>query len=291
MSSLKEIDLRTVDALVDFMRGRGYVLDFSDRTYSQFFAAELGVDIDDPIYKSHGSSKGKRLRKFFELADDATAARALRALWELRLDHIGESKDPVAHAERKYLELLARLGAEGYAPPLEPVKHSYDHDKVAALKAEVMELTAMPPQSRGYAFERFLVRLFELFGMKPREPFRNRGEQIDGSFVLDGETYLFEAKWHSEQTSAKDLRDFEGKLNEKAAWARGLFISHSGFSESALESFGRGKRTICMTGLDLYEMLERQIPLNEVINRKVRGLPRTVNRILLSDTYSERQQA
>ncbi|MBB4631585.1 restriction endonuclease [Sphingosinicella soli] len=285
MSSLKEIDFRTVDDLVDFIRGRGYVLDFSDRTYSQFFAAELDADIDHPMYATHGGSKGKRLRRFLELADDATAARTLRALWELRSDYVGEGKDPVAGAERKYQALLARLGAAGEVPPSEPAGPAFDYEKVAALKAEVLELTAMAPQKRGYAFERFLVRLFDLFGMKPREPFRNRGEQIDGSFLLHGVTYLFEAKWQNEPTDAKDLRDFEGKLNEKAAWARGLFISHSGFSESSLETFGRGKRTICMTGLDLYEMLERSIPLNDVIDRKVRraaedGRPHTAVRDL-----------
>ncbi len=114
------------------------------------------------------------------------------------------------------------------------------------------------------------MSLFDLFGMKPREPFRNKGEQIDGSFVLDGETYLFEAKWQNELVGNKDLHAFEGKLSQKAAWARGLFISHIGFSEDGLSAFGLGKRTICMTGLDLHEMLERGIPLNQVIDRKVR---------------------
>jgi len=284
MSSLKEIDLRIVDSLVDFIRGPGYVLDFSDSSYSQFFAAELDVDIDDPIYWTYGRSKGKRLRRFLELADDPTAARALIALWELREDYIGTGKDKVAYAERKYQTLLARLGAGPIATE-EPKKQNLDHQKLSTLKDEVIELTKLSPQMRGYAFERFLVRLFDLFGMKPREPFRNRGEQIDGSFVLQGETYLFEAKWQNELTDAKELRDFEGKLNEKAAWARGLFISHSGFSELGLEAFGRGKRTICMTGLDLFEMLERGITLNEVIERKVRraaenGLPHTAVRHL-----------
>src|SRR5450432_727647 len=41
MSSLRVIDLGVVDDLVDFIRGRGYVLDFSDASFSQFFAAEL----------------------------------------------------------------------------------------------------------------------------------------------------------------------------------------------------------------------------------------------------------
>jgi hypothetical protein len=287
VSSLREIDLRTIDSLVDFIRGPGYVLDFSDRSYSQFFASELNVDIDDQIYAAGGRSKGKRLRTFLTMADDATAARTIRALWELRTAFLEESgqKDPVAGAERKYHELLQRLGATSKAQPPEPPKTVFDHEKIAGLKAEIVELTALPAQQRGYAFERFLVRLFDLFGMKPREPFRNRGEQIDGSFVLDGETYLFEAKWQAEQTGAKDLRDFEGKLSEKAAWARGLFISHSGFTEDGLDAFGRGKRTICMSGLDLYEMLERAIPLNQVLDRKVRraaedGRPHTAVRHL-----------
>lgn len=54
------MDLRSVDNLVDFVRGPGYVLDFSDRTYSQFFATEIAADIDDPIYSTRGGSKGSR---------------------------------------------------------------------------------------------------------------------------------------------------------------------------------------------------------------------------------------
>lgn len=50
MSSLRPIDFRFVDEMVDFVRGRGFVLDFCDPTFSQFFKREIGVDIDDPIY-------------------------------------------------------------------------------------------------------------------------------------------------------------------------------------------------------------------------------------------------
>ena len=37
----------------------GYVLDFSDRTMTQFFAEELNIDIDHPRYRDDGTSKGK----------------------------------------------------------------------------------------------------------------------------------------------------------------------------------------------------------------------------------------
>jgi len=42
---------------------------------------------------------------------------------------------------------------------------------------------------RGIEFEGFLKRYFDLFGLKAREAFRLRGEQIDGSFVLADQTY------------------------------------------------------------------------------------------------------
>src|SRR3546814_695086 len=66
-----------------------------------------------------------------------------------------------------------------------------------------------------------------------------------------------------------------GKIEQKAAWTRGLFVSNSGFSGDGLVAFGRGKRVICMDGLDLYEMLDREIPLNQVLERKVRRAAET----------------
>lgn len=270
MSSLKEMDYRTLAALVDYLRGPGFVLDFSDRTFSQFFSAELEVDIDDPVYATHGGSKGKRLRRFLELADDATATKLLSALWEVRRDLLEGRPDPVAGSERKYFSLLERLGKLQKTGEMPKNNAVPDHQKIASLKNDLLMLSSLPPQRRGYEFEAFLTRLFNLFGLQPRASFRNRGEQIDGSFVLQGETYLLEAKWQSQLTDAKDLRDFEGKLNEKAAWARGLFVSYCGFSEGALESFGRGKKTICMDGLDLSQILERNIGLHEAVERKAR---------------------
>ncbi len=105
-----------------------------------------------------------------------------------------------------------------------------------------------------------------------------RGEQIDGSFEFGHEVYLVEAKWQSEPTQAKDLHVFHGKIEQKAAWTRGLFVSNSGFTEDGLHAFGRGKRLICMDGLDVHDMLERQLPLGDVLQRKIRraaetGLP------------------
>jgi len=66
------------------------------------------------------------------------------------------------------------------------------------------------------------------------------------------------------------LRSFNAKLEDKAAWTRGLFVSNSGFTDDGLEAFGRGKRVVCMDGLDLYETLDRRLSLEDVIAGKVR---------------------
>lgn len=140
---------------------------------------------------------------------------------------------------------------------------------------ELLRISALDAHARGYAFERFLKTLFDTFGLAAHEPFRLRGEQIDGSFQLGSDTYLLEAKWHGQPIGVADLHTFHGKIEQKAAWTRGLFVSNSGFSEDGLSAFGRGKRVVCMDGLDLYEMLDREIPLNQVLDRKVRRAAET----------------
>ena len=273
MSSLRTLDLNVVADLVDFIRGSGYVLDFGDSSFSEFFATELDVDIEDGRYADMGGSKGKRLRRFLQLVDDQTALGTLKALWEYRSDFLLRTgrADPVPNAEARYLSLLNKLGGSPAAStPQEPPKAAFETAKIDSLKSDLMALGALAPHSRGYAFERFLGSLFSAYGLKPREPFKNRGEQIDGSFVMGSDTYLLEAKWQQSPTGVADLHTFEGKLLQKAAWARGLFVSYSGFTDEGLGAFGRGKRTICMDGLDLYEMLERMIPFDHVIDRKAR---------------------
>ena len=133
----------------------------------------------------------------------------------------------------------------------------------------------MEPHARGYAFEKFLAALFNAFGLNAREAFKLRGEQIDGSFTLANETYLLEAKWHNESTGVADLHTFHGKLEQKAAWARGLFVSYQGFTAVGLEAFGKGKRVICMDGTDLYELLHRDLSLDVVLALKVRRAAET----------------
>jgi hypothetical protein len=126
-------------------------------------------------------------------------------------------------------------------------------------------------------FEGFLSDLFAAFDLAPRGSFRLMGEQIDGSFGLHTETYLVEAKWHGPQIGFADLMAFSGKVAGKAAWARGLFVSNSGFTQEGLEAFSRGRQTnlICVDGLDLYEVLSRRVSLVAALEEKARRAAET----------------
>jgi hypothetical protein len=182
-------------------------------------------------------------------------------------------KIPELHDET-FLQALAESATP--SPTREPAAViRMSEPRYAELTHKLLSLSALAPQPRGYAFERFLVDAFESFELAPRSAFRLIGEQIDGSFVLHHETFLLEAKWQNKKIGSSELRAFSGKVSDKATWSRGLFISNSGFSEEGLDSFGRGKPVILMDGLDLWEMLHRRLNLTDVLSKKVRRAAET----------------
>ena len=276
MANFKPLQMQLLEDVLQM--GGGYVLKFSDRTFSEFFREEVGIDIDDPKYSVAGGSKGKRMRYFLQNAPRPVVVKALNALWEHRqaaMERAGE-KESISDANRKMAALVQSIGgAWGHlttteGPAVDSGRPKVSPETVAALTSRFMALLKVEPHARGYDFEKFLKDLFNAYGMEARDPFRIRGEQIDGSFQLDGATYLLEARWQNSLTDAADLRAFNAKVEEKAAWSRGLFVSYSGFSEDGLFAFGRGKKVICMDGRDICETLSRSIPLDKVLMEKAR---------------------
>ncbi len=103
--------------------------------------------------------------------------------------------------------------------------------------------SAPAPQKRqrGFDFERVLKRLLDADGLEPRASYKAKGEQIDGSFYLDGTFILLEAKWHAEPIPASTLYQFKGKVDGKLVGTLGVFISMSGYSEDAVDALTAGK--------------------------------------------------
>lgn len=122
----------------------GYVLDFSNRSFSEFFSEEVGVDIDEPRFSDLGTSKANRLRRFFQIADSATIARALRAIWQYRdamLSGTGR-QDPMPNARGRFDSILASLGPRNQDSQRERLRESANNllDLIRAItKAEFDE--------------------------------------------------------------------------------------------------------------------------------------------------------
>lgn len=274
MSSIGTAELTMVD---EVLRGdsKGYVLDFSNRTMAEFFQLEFDLDIYSADYDGEGTSKANRLRAFLKRVDYASAARALRRLLDYRQALAPEQRSNIRPlGEGQLLALIERLergqGASGVAPT--PI---FNRSQYERLRDELNALWPMNAQARGYAFEAYLKTLFDTFHLSAREPFRLTGEQIDGSFQLGHETYLLEAKWLKEPIGVEPLGAFHSKLDQKATWARGLYVSFGGFTDVGLQAFGRGRRVVCMDGHDIYDALNRNLPINVVLDRKVRHAAET----------------
>jgi len=273
MSGLTHIEKQKLES--ELGMSSGYVLGFSNRTFEEFFREVVKVEIYDPAYDSGSGSKANRMRAFWNKASDDQLRLLLNGLiegWSVY------SSGPMPESARQLLRQLVRRlgGTPEEAPHTQHAKPS-SIDPIVSQRfvARLVEVSNASPQKRGFEFERFLKELFDAFGLSARASFRLTGEQIDGSFVMQGETYLLEAKWQNALVGAADLHTFEGKLREKADWSRGLFLSTSGFSNEGLEAFGRGKRVVCMDGFDLTEMLRLRRPFIEVLEAKVRRAAET----------------
>jgi len=267
------------------MRG-GYVLNFSDQTFGKFFQNDMALNIFDPKYNYASGSKANRLRRFWQVADDSLVSVSINHLLtyidtQIAIGRLqsGQFSDTLIQRARS---IAARLSGvlPGKAADSAHKSHQPESAQAAVVDAaavgrlldSLMGLHTMPPQQRGFAFERFLTDLFELFRLAPRRSFRLVGEQIDGNFQLGQDVYLVEAKWQNEPTGQSDLLSFSGKVEGKAQWSRGVFISYSGFSQDGLEAFARGNRreSFCMDGFDLHCVLTHGLNLGEVIAAKVR---------------------
>ncbi|MCZ0933363.1 MAG: hypothetical protein OXJ52_09470, partial [Oligoflexia bacterium] len=78
MSQLKMHEKKLFEKLFD--RG-GYVLDFNDRTFVEFFR-DHGINIEKEKYRFNGRSKMKRLRAFWEIESDNVVGKVLQSLLE-----------------------------------------------------------------------------------------------------------------------------------------------------------------------------------------------------------------
>ncbi|MEX1376259.1 MAG: restriction endonuclease [Eubacteriales bacterium] len=276
MSSIKYMERQNFESL--FGMSSGYVIDFKNREFQEFVFECVKVD----IYKIYPDlSKAKILRALLQDLDNVNAGKLLLCLLEYF-----QSKRFIDDSNREIFYKCVQIGnrligkmeskeVKFKTPPVPDEKNNeaFDYDKN---KTEIHKLANLDdtPQKRGYAFESYLCQLFSDCGLDPRGSFKITGEQIDGSFVMDSEIYLLEAKWTNAQQSKDDLVVFNEKVTSKSTFTRGLFISFAGFTENAVATFNSGRKPsiVLMTVQELVVSFERKIEFKSLLKKKIRAL-------------------
>lgn len=114
LSSLSYSDKRKLEKL--FGMASGYVLDFSNRTFSDFMHDAAGIDIYDSKYEYESSSKANRLRAFWIQESDYLVSKVLEDLIELAEDDSSSDPKQVLAARK----IASRLkGSETLEMPIE----------------------------------------------------------------------------------------------------------------------------------------------------------------------------
>lgn len=118
MSSLNAVEKLYFEEILD-MSG-GYVLDFYNATFAEFFKTH-GIDIyGDEKYSKNGQSKARRLRAFWEQDADAIVARVLDELLERYMAICKlEGRDPNTSVLQECRNIVDRL--YGRTSPTKPV--------------------------------------------------------------------------------------------------------------------------------------------------------------------------
>jgi hypothetical protein len=73
MAVLRPVEMRLVNDL--FGMSSGWVLDFSNKTFEEFFRQEVGIEIYDDAYGFIGTSKGKHLSAFLQVGQPAAIVK------------------------------------------------------------------------------------------------------------------------------------------------------------------------------------------------------------------------
>lgn len=117
MANLTTIEKQILEKL--FQMSSGYVLNFSDRTISEFFRDDIGIDIYNNKYNYASGSKANRLRGFWLNADDKNVGMSILKLIEyidsqILIDNLKREDFPVERidAARKIIEKLLGTKAD-----------------------------------------------------------------------------------------------------------------------------------------------------------------------------------
>ena len=113
MSSLTNVDRRYLEKVL--VMGSGYVQDFSDASFGQFFNS-YNVDIHGARYQTYGTSKANKMRAFWDTEPDELVGRVLSEMLDIcEVLYYSAGREGDSVPLKKSREIVARLS--GITPP------------------------------------------------------------------------------------------------------------------------------------------------------------------------------
>jgi len=207
---------------------------------------------------SEDQSKAKELLSAIKRVVNVKGSfvRMHEAADEERCKHLAEQAAKLAESQRRKTEL------------------SNDRDALARLFSE------SDARKRDECVADVLNGLFATSGILVREAFTLKGferdgveEQVDGVLEMDGYTYLVELMWLKDRVGRADISEHLVRIQDRVG-VRGIFISASGYTESALAAAREALQHCVVVLLDLKDialLLEQGKELADFLRTKIRA--------------------
>lgn len=136
MSDLSSIERRKLERL--FGMESGYVLNFSDRTFGEFFDEHTRRDIDQEQYHKRGSSKANRLRTFWAIEPNHLVGKVIGALIEYGAECKRLPDDPVLIDDCR--RIIARVTQGSAVAEMDALSASVDERDFETVAKQVREV-------------------------------------------------------------------------------------------------------------------------------------------------------
>ncbi len=148
----------------------GWVLDFSDRTFNDFFYETVKIDPEEQsrLFIGRGTSKAKRLRSYIEHDNPATVAKVLREMWAYR-ESLADwpSEGDEEKLRESYFSTIARIEGRLDAIDTSAIEAFEPSETLEELVASIRrDLDATKPQA---ALDRLHVYCMKRFSALVRQ--------------------------------------------------------------------------------------------------------------------------
>jgi hypothetical protein len=156
VSDLTNLEKRKLEK--DLGMSSGYVLNFSNRTFDEFFLDVLNIDIYDDKYAHASGSKANRMRAFWDREPNHVVAQILEALAKDWSEYAGFDSKP---ASEDYLKIVQRLKSSAAVPDIGAIRPNAEEKGFEALAKAVREsIDKNEPEAGLDRLHTFLVKYF-----------------------------------------------------------------------------------------------------------------------------------